>query len=161
MGLYLRRATEDDMDLLFEWANDDAVRKNAFHTEKIPYSDHVKWFAKMMADESVYQYILCEKDTPDLISEGKPVGQVRLDVEGDAAVITSSIRAGERGKGYGTELLRLVKRQAGIDKIPGVSRLVGKVKYENVASARACEQCGFAKKELPGFIQFETTVPQL
>ncbi|MDE7185188.1 MAG: GNAT family N-acetyltransferase, partial [Lachnospiraceae bacterium] len=58
--LWLRKVKPCDMDLLFRWANDETVRANAFHTEKIPYENHVQWFEKMMADATVYQYILCD-----------------------------------------------------------------------------------------------------
>ena len=30
MQQYLRKATIEDMDLLFQWANDSVVRKNSF-----------------------------------------------------------------------------------------------------------------------------------
>ncbi len=40
--LHLRQVCLADRELLFEWANDDTVRANAFHTEKIPYTDHIK-----------------------------------------------------------------------------------------------------------------------
>ena len=85
MSLQLRRAEHADRDLLFGWANDDAVRANAFHTEKIPYEKHVVWFDKMMADASVHQYILCDG--------GTPVGQIRLNVEGSEAYVDYSIAA--------------------------------------------------------------------
>lgn len=147
MSLYLREAAESDMDLLFEWANDDTARKNAFRTEKIPYVEHAEWFSKIMADDSVCQYILCD--------DGIPVGQARLNVENKEAFIDYSICAGERGKGYGSALLALVRRQAEMDKITDITKLTGQVKYGNAASARAFERCGFAKKELPEFIQYE------
>ena len=88
MSLQLRRAEHADRDLLFGWANDDAVRANAFHTEKIPYEKHVVWFDKMMADASVHQYILCDG--------GTPVGQIRLNVEGSEAYVDYSIAADQR-----------------------------------------------------------------
>lgn len=150
MSLRLRKADNTDMDLLFEWANDDTVRKNAFHTEKIPYEDHVRWFSRMMADETVYQYILCEA--------GVPIGQIRLNVEKESGVIDYSICAAERGKGYGIELLRLLRRQVADDKISGVTKITGLVKYENAASAKAFERCGFSKKELPEYILYEADV---
>lgn len=39
---YLRDAVERDVDLLFQWANDESVRKNSFSTQDISYNDHVK-----------------------------------------------------------------------------------------------------------------------
>ena len=41
--LYLRTADENDMDLLFQWANDPDVRKNSFHSEPISYETHKKY----------------------------------------------------------------------------------------------------------------------
>lgn len=92
-SLKLRKVTPQDMDLLFCWANDDTVRANAFHTEKIPYENHIQWFEKMMSDAAVYQYILYDGDVP--------IGQVRLaDEDGDALMITVS-RQRTGGKGMG------------------------------------------------------------
>ena len=50
MTLRLREVTGKDMDLLFRWANDPVTRKNAFHTEQIPYETHRAWFVKMLAE---------------------------------------------------------------------------------------------------------------
>lgn len=102
MSLQLRRAEHADRDLLFGWANDDAVRANAFHTEKIPYEKHVVWFDKMMADASVHQYILCDG--------GTPVGQIRLNVEGSEAYVDYSIAADQRGRAMGVRCSRCCRR---------------------------------------------------
>lgn len=151
MCLYLRKVEPTDVDLLYEWANDPAVRQNAFHTEPIPYEDHVKWFAKMLADPSVYQYILYRGEFP--------IGQIRLNVKDGEALVDYSISAKHRGKGYGSALLQLMKKQVLADEkteeITGVIKIVGQVKYENSASARAFEKCGFTKRELTEYIQYE------
>lgn len=146
MVLRLRKASQEDMDLLFQWANDPVVRSNAFHTEQIPYENHVKWFANMMADMSVYQYILCDGEFP--------VGQIRLNIEDSAAVIDYSVAAAYRGKGYGSRMLRMIPMQIVQDKISEVTELIGQVKYGNDASARAFESCGYTKQELPEYIQY-------
>ncbi len=64
MCLLLRKVNPADVDLLYKWANDATVRQNAFHTEAIPYENHVKWFAKTLADKSVYHYILYAGASP-------------------------------------------------------------------------------------------------
>ena len=150
MSLQLRRAEHADRDLLFGWANDDAVRANAFHTEKIPYEKHVVWFDKMMADASVHQYILCDG--------GTPVGQIRLNVEGSEAYVDYSIAADKRGKGYGSAMLSMLQAMLAGGQIPHAARIVGQVKYGNDASARAFERCGFLRKDLPGYMQYEQDV---
>ncbi|MDE7476877.1 MAG: GNAT family N-acetyltransferase, partial [Lachnospiraceae bacterium] len=150
MSLRLRKAEYADRDLLFCWANDDVVRANAFHTEKIPYENHVKWFDKMMADDSVYQYILYEDDIH--------IGQIRLNIEGGEALIDYSISPEQRGNGYGSKMLQMIQEQIAADKIPYVTKIVGQVKNENHASARVFEKCGFLKKELPAYIQYEKDI---
>lgn len=147
MCLVLRKVIPSDVDLLYKWANDPEVRKNAFHTEPIPYENHVKWFAKMLEDTSVYQYILYQRELP--------IGQIRLNVEGNEALIDYSISAEYRGKGFGRKLLELVKEQIAIDKISNVIKMIGQVKYGNQASARAFEKCGFTKQETAEYIQYE------
>lgn len=147
MSLYLRKADYADRDLLFRWANDSTVRQNAFHTEQIPYENHVKWFEKIMADKSVHQYILCEGEIP--------AGQIRLNIEGNEALIDYSIAVENRGKGYGSEMLWLLQEQMITDKISNVIKLIGQVKHENPASARVFEKCGFVKKEMTEYIQYE------
>lgn len=147
MGLWLRKATWEDMDLLYQWANDAEVRKNAFHMEKIPYEDHKKWFGKVMEDERIYQYILCD--------DAVPIGQIRLNIDEAVALISYSISAKYRGKGYGSKMLQLAEHQIAINKIPYVTKLVGQVKYENLASARVFEKCGYVKQEMSQYIQYE------
>ena len=58
MNLYLRNVTENDIDLLYEWANDSEVRRNAFHTEQIPYSTRKAWFAKVLEDNNDAVHIM-------------------------------------------------------------------------------------------------------
>lgn len=148
MGLWLRKATWEDMDLLYQWANDAEVRKNAFHMEKIPYEDHKKWFGKVMEDERIYQYILCDDDVF--------IGQIRLNVEGDTAWIDYSICSDKRGLGYGSTMLSLMEQQLAVDKISYsyIAKLAGQVKYRNAASAKAFEKCGYEKKELAEYIEY-------
>ncbi|MCM1182558.1 MAG: GNAT family N-acetyltransferase [Roseburia sp.] len=144
MDLYLREVTEEDRDLLFEWANDPVVRRNAFHTEPISYETHVRWFRRMLENEAVHQYILCRA--------GEPIGQIRLEVADGTALIGYSVASGQRGKGLGTALLALAGEKAG--EVGDVKRLVGQVKRENIASQRAFEKCGYRRTEEADYITF-------
>lgn len=150
MGLYLRRVEPTDMDLLYEWANDRVVRANSFNTEQIPYENHVKWFEGMINAQNIYQYILYDEDTP--------AGQIRLHVEGTNAVISFSVADQKRGRGLGSAMLLMLPERIRIDKITGVTKLVGEVKYENTASARAFEKCGYTRHEKPECLVFELEI---
>ncbi len=133
----LRKATFDDLNILYEWANDPAVRKNSFHSEPIPYENHQKWFEQIMADESVLQFILMD--------EGMPVGQIRLSVDKDEAEIGYSIAQSCRGKGYGHEILRLIAEEIRVN-YPYIKKLVAKVKPDNIASNKLFESEGYEMK---------------
>ena len=119
---------------MLNWANDETVRKNAFNQEQIKSDQHAKWFANALADPNIIIYILMDNDMP--------VGQCRLNVEGDTAEIDYSIESSQRGKGLGELILELVisdihKSNYKIDK------LIGKVKSSNGASQHCFEKNGF------------------
>lgn len=146
-NLQLRRACLADRELLFDWANDSVVRANAFHTEKISYADHIKWFAGIMKNDAIYQYILYDNKIP--------VGQIRLNMEDDRAFIDYSIAAEFRGMGYGTALMQLLLQELETVKMPDELTLIGQVKQQNFASANVFEKCGFTPIKKKDYIQYE------
>jgi len=139
---YLRRVRPEDVDLLFVWANDPEVRKNAFHSESIPYEDHKKWFAGLLTDDSRVQYIMMDGE--------EAVGQIRFALSEQSAVIDYSIAPDKRGRGYGKQLLRLAKEEV-CREYPTIHTLVGQVKPANIASAKCFVECGYEES----FRQFE------
>ena len=134
MPLMLREAEPSDCRLLYEWRNDPLVRQFSFHTEPVLWENHERWFEAMMKDPDRRQYIL-ERD-------GKPVGQIRITKEGADAEISYSVAEDERGKGYGSALLKMIL-PAALKAFPDVSHLTGQVKAGNKASAGAFEKCGY------------------
>lgn len=134
---YLRKATVEDMDLLFEWANDPVVRSNSFHSEPIPYESHKQWYADIMSDVNVLQFILMDDEIP--------VGQIRLNIEGTEAEIGYSIAAAYRGKGYGHRILKLIVEEVEKNN-PEIQTLVAKVKPDNTASKKLFESEGYEMK---------------
>lgn len=131
---YLRLVKPEDIDLLFSWANDPEVRKNAFHTEQIPYEEHKKWFAKLLQDESQVQYILMEGE--------EAIGQIRLSLSDNTALIGYSIVSDKRGCGYGKAMLKLVREKV-CNEYPNIHTLIGQVKPGNQASAKCFSECGY------------------
>ena len=134
--IYLREATIEDRDLLYEWANDPETRRASFHTEKIAYEEHCRWFDKILNDENELQFILVDQD--------EPVGQVRLTLEGEDAVVSYSIAPDKRGLGYGKEIIRLTQDLA--RERSNIRRLVAQVKPSNLASVSCFENCGFEEE---------------
>jgi UDP-2,4-diacetamido-2,4,6-trideoxy-beta-L-altropyranose hydrolase len=134
MQLSLRRATERDVDLFFLWANDPDVRRNSTNKEKISLNDHTEWFTHKVKDSNHIFYLF------ELHNE--PIAQLRFDVKKDSYWINYSISREYRGKGWSTAVIRL-----GVQKLikeNGNSPVVKAiVKYSNLASAKAFENCSF------------------
>ncbi len=137
LKLYLRDAVQDDCRLLFEWANDEVTRTNAFNTDSITWEEHNEWFSRMMDNLFEHQYIMMGDD--------KAIGQIRLSVEDDTAEIDYSIDHRFRGKGYGNAIVCLVKEKIKED-LPVVKRVVAKVKPANISSYQCFCKNGFEEK---------------
>ena len=137
MDAYLREATEKDMDILFHWVNDPAVRKSSFSTRAISYSEHQEWYKRILREENCKQYIYMYGD--------EPVGQVRITICGNEAEIHYSISKEKRCMGHGKNLLRLLYRQVRID-FPNLQKLIARVKPDNIASQQAFFGVGYTEK---------------
>ncbi|BCZ26068.1 hypothetical protein EUBC25_01550 [Claveliimonas bilis] len=137
--VWLREALQSDIDLLYEWTNDPIVRQNSFHSEMISYAVHKEWFARIMEDKNIVQYIL--------IADEEPVGQIRLTIDGNKAEIGYSIAPQHRQRGYGRMILQLIVDEVK-HKFPDVKEVVAKVKPENIASKKLFESEGYDMKYL-------------
>ena len=142
MQAYLRRATEADMELLYQWANDSVVRENSFSATEINYEEHQKWFRELLEDPLCRQYIY--------VYDGEDIGQIRLTITDNNAEIGYSIQQDKRCMGHGNKMIRLIKQKVK-DEFPHVSKLIAKVKPSNVASIYCFEKNQFEEK----FQQYE------
>ncbi|MBF0595707.1 MAG: pseudaminic acid synthase [Candidatus Omnitrophica bacterium] len=95
-----RPASLADAKLLFDWRNDDAVKKTALIQKEILWKDHVAWLAARIDDvNSIFEVVEFEK---------KPVAQVRFDIQGQEATVSLTIDASFRGRGLGPAILKTV-----------------------------------------------------
>ncbi len=137
--LTFRRATEADMLLYFEWANDDTVRENSINKLKIIFEDHVKWFTGRLKNPATIMLVFEDVD--------RAIGQLRIEIDEETreAVINYSIDKNYRGKGFGSVILsESNKYYAGL----GIQYpLIGFVKLNNAASISAFNKAGFLKHE--------------
>lgn len=104
IDLRLRQAVPGDCAVCFEWANDPFTRSNSFHSDPIPESEHVRWFAARLEDP----------DTAIFIGETanqEPVGQVRFERKPEETVVSISIASAFRGQGLGKALLMQATRE--------------------------------------------------
>ena len=144
--MYLREATKDDVDLIFNWANDDDERRFSFNPQKIVYEDHCRWYEKKLNSDDTSIYVLMCDDTP--------VGQCRLDVEEQDALISYFIDKSYRNRGYGKRLLNLVADKV-VDDYPMVSCLVAQVKTENILSQKVFLSLGYTEEIFPEYKEYK------
>ena len=146
---YLRQATSEDMNLLFQWANDETTRQNAFNTEKISLEEHKQWFNDKLTSDKTILYIYCI----DNIS----IGQIRVDIDNNIGVISYSIDSAHRKQGHGSRILEIlestIKRE-----IPNVEILIGKVKNANTASQKLFERLKYQSSHKDSYIEYEKHV---
>ena len=133
--IYLRRVKETDMKLLFEWRNNELVRKNSFCMDPVEWNEHVKWFNTTLVKSSVLFFILICKE--------QEVGQIRIDLELDnTAIINYSIAEKYRGLGYGKQILHLAETEL-YERFKNKYMLKALVKENNISSQVAFERLGY------------------
>lgn len=134
-SLRLRPARENDMRLLWLWANDTAVRAAAFSSAPIRWEDHQAWLTGKLKDPDCH--ILIAED-----EQGRAIGQFRTDWRSNLdADIDLSLSKEFRGVGYGCVLIDLGAAHALAER--RAARLHAFVKPDNLASRRSFELAGF------------------
>lgn len=134
LELRLRPARQKDCRLLWEWANDPAVRAASFSSDFIPWEEHQSWLRTKLSDPTCHYYIL-------LSEEGVPVGQVRFDASGDEAEGNVSIAPNLRGRGYGALGIQIASER--LFRETAVSRIYAHIKPDNNASIQAFTEAGY------------------
>lgn len=133
----MRRASEQDGRLLWEWRNDEGVRASSFSQAQIGWEEHSRWFAEKLADDKCR--ILIGEDP-----KRRPIGQVRFEQRHDGeADIHVSVAPESRGMGYGTALIDAAVEELG--RAAAVKEVNAYIRSENLGSLRAFEKAGFRK----------------
>ncbi len=130
----LRAAGLPDRKLLWEWANDPEVRAVSFHSDPIPWEDHVRWFDRKLGDENCLLYIASD-------DQEHSIGQVRFDLDADKATLSISMDRAFRGRGLGLQVLRAACREF-FSQRPRAA-IHAWVRPENDASLRIFRKAGF------------------
>ncbi|MCR8744767.1 GNAT family N-acetyltransferase [Romboutsia lituseburensis] len=136
----LREANYRDFNLLFNWTNDEQVRKNSFNKEKIDLEIHKMWFNNKLKDKNTKIYII--------INDEIEVGVIRLSKENNEYLISYSVDSNYRGRGIGTKAILYLN-----DIMKG-KKLVGLVKHENIISSKVFEKAGYNKIIYNDYIKF-------
>ena len=132
----LREARPDDCKRLFLWVNEATTRQQSFSVREVSWEEHRCWFEATLRDPRRELFIVTQAD-------GEPIGQLRLDADaGGVAVISLSIDASRRGRGCGTEAIRLAMAELRGRNTPDAMHAY--IKRDNQPSLRAFSRAGFA-----------------
>lgn len=131
-NVYLRNVTENDLELIFNWANEKEARKNSFNKEDISYKQHKEWFLNKMKNKDMF-YILQQDDAV--------IGQIRVEKIDIGLLISYSIDVKKRGKGYGKIIVQLLEKE--LLKYRINEKIIGYVKESNAASVKIFMDLGY------------------
>ena len=132
--LLYRKASAADEHLYFEWVNDADVRKRSFSQEVVSKEQHHKWFQEMLKRKDALLLVFT-------IENNVPVGQVRINEKGGENILSISIDANYRGKGFGNHMVKVATTEYCSDFSNNV--VVAYVKKDNRASVKIFENAGF------------------
>ena len=137
--LNVRRVTEGDSEVIFEWRNDDVTRKMFRTSERVDWEGHSKWLVSTLNNPN-HCLLMCES------TNGDPIAVVRFDVRDSCAELSINLSPLERGKGLAPMCLSLAINYFE-EQYPSVSELVAEVKTMNMPSRKSFEKVGFTLRE--------------
>ena len=118
----LRKATKEDAVKLFEWKNDDTVRKFSIVTNSIiKWDNHLVWLGENIKDIQIIEV------------DGTPAGDIRIKDD----EISIKIDKRFRGKGIGKKVLKLARYNG----------MKAKIVKGNEASMKLFLGAGFKEKD--------------
>lgn len=143
--LYLRKANNDDKEILFIWVNDRKCRENSFTKEVIRWEQHEAWFDEVTHSESVWIYIV--------MIENKAIGQVRLEVESGRGIISYSLAKEYRGFGLGKYVIQLLENKV-LSEVQRCDEIYAEVRSNNIASQRVFEELDYVSMAIDNYIVY-------
>ncbi len=125
----VRPATSADTALLLEWRNDPLTRRWSRSADPVSMADHTAWLSRVLADAD--RHLLVAEH------EGRPVGTVRFDREGEAWEVSITVAPAARGRRLAVPMLLAAERRLG----PAVIR--ANVHSANAASLALFRRAGY------------------
>ena len=123
----LREASLQDSEQLFQWRNDESVRKFSGNSAPIKYEDHQRWFAALL-ESSKRKLLIGEQN-------GQALGVIRYDIDQDIAEISIYLVPGNAGKGVGGSLLEAGEQWLSVEHSE-VRFIHATVHNDNIASMK-------------------------
>jgi RimJ/RimL family protein N-acetyltransferase len=148
--LHLRQAKLTDVDLIFEWSNDQLVRQQSFNSDVIVYEPHCEWFTHKLNDKNSLLSIL--------ESDNKPASFLRIDIKVNNATIGVLTAPEFRGKGLASVFIQKgVAEYFKSNSLP----ILASIKKQNIASIKSFEKAGFSYLRDEEINQIDSVVYQI
>ncbi len=135
----LRPAALDDSEMIRAWRNHPDISKCCFTLDPVSKEEHDRWYAARLADSACRSFIAEDMGN-------RPVGQIRLDIVGAAAIVNLNVAPGVMGLGIGAAMTRLALERTRAQIC--FSKAVAFVRTDNPASVAMFENLGFRRAGL-------------
>lgn len=151
-GLRLRPATAGDAGLVMSWRNDPDTVRYSGTGRQVTAEEHDSWMAAQLNDPNPGLFVAEVGD--------RPVGQIRLQREGDSGEVHITVAPERRGRGYAKAMIGALQYDSAL--LRGLRRLTAQVHVDNQASLRIFAARGFDRTDVVGdFVQLEWLLPPL
>ncbi len=144
-SLTLRRATIDDMKMIFDWRNLPELFVWGKTRKPVEWEEHVNWFKSVITSPQHFLLIVAAGD--------KPIGQVRFDRKSNhVSEVSIYLLPHYTGRGLGVKALRLACDEAFARM--SLKEILALIREDNHYSISAFTKAGFArqKSEKPGYV---------
>jgi UDP-2,4-diacetamido-2,4,6-trideoxy-beta-L-altropyranose hydrolase len=135
-SLRVRPAASSDEELLLQWANDPATRKNSFHSARIAPDEHRRWLHDRLS--AAEDCVLLVVETARAV----PIANVRFDKTAAGWKINYALAPEYRGRGLGLRIVELAL-SALAQRYPQSSSVLAQVLAANEPSQRVFKRLGF------------------
>ena len=96
-NISFRKAKPKDITTVFNWSNDELVRKNSYNSKRIEFEDHRKWFSNKITNKNTLFLIA--------LINNNPAGMVRFDIKREHSAVGILISKSYRGQKLASEFL--------------------------------------------------------
>ncbi len=134
-GFYLRKATIEDLEIVYKLSNQPDVRKQSINKNYISWDEHKVWFSNKIVDKNYLFLLAFDKND-------KFIGQIRFQIKNSAAVVSISITKEFRGKGLSKKIIKEASKIL-FDEFSSIKNILAYILPDNQASINGFKSAGF------------------
>jgi UDP-2,4-diacetamido-2,4,6-trideoxy-beta-L-altropyranose hydrolase len=136
-AMQVRGATSGDARMIYEWRTSPEVMGASRNTASFSFKDHLAWLEGVLQDPKRLLLIG--------LHEGREVGVVRFDIDGDRAEVSIFLAPGSMGAGLGRAML--IAGECSLrDKHPQVTQVDAWINADNTRSFQLFQYLGYSHR---------------